>query len=93
MKSGDDQKRSTLRLMLAAIKERDIAVRSDGNYDGINDTDIVALLQKMIKQRLQSIDLYNQGNREDLAAQEQTEINIIQDYLPQLLKCKKSQQP
>lgn len=85
MRAHDERKTTTLRLILAAIKDRDIAVRSEGNYTGINNAEIISLLQKMVKQRQQSIDLYNQGGRPDLAHVEQNEITIIQDYIPQQL--------
>lgn len=85
MRARDERKTSTLRLILAAIKDRDIAVRSEGNYTGINNTEIVSLLQKMVKQRQQSIELYNQGARPDLAVLEENEIAIIQEYIPQAL--------
>jgi uncharacterized protein len=85
MRARDERKTSTLRLILAAIKDRDIAVRSEGNYTGINNTEIVSLLQKMVKQRQQSIELYNQGSRPDLAILEENEIAIIQEYIPQAL--------
>ncbi|MDP3532946.1 MAG: GatB/YqeY domain-containing protein [Alphaproteobacteria bacterium] len=85
MRARDERKTSTLRLILAAIKDRDIAVRSEGNHTGINNTEIVSLLQKMVKQRQQSIELFNQGARPDLAVLEENEIAIIQDYIPQAL--------
>lgn len=85
MKAREEKLVSTLRLILAALKERDIAARSDGNYAGISDTEIISLLQKMIKQRMQSIELYNQGGRSDLSAQEESEIKIIQTYIPEAL--------
>jgi uncharacterized protein YqeY len=75
---------STLRLIRAAIKDRDIAERGKGN-GGLNDQQILALLQAMIKQRQESIQLYEQGGRRDLAEQEAEEITIIQQFLPQQL--------
>lgn len=75
---------STLRLIRAAIKDRDIAERGKGN-GGLNDQQILALLQAMIKQRQESIQLYEQGGRRDLAEQEAEEITIIQRFLPQQL--------
>jgi uncharacterized protein YqeY len=73
---------ATLRLILAAIKDRDIEARAKGNLDGIGDDDILALLQSMIKQRRESITAYEQGGRSDLADQEAEEIKIIQGFLP-----------
>ncbi|MBU2580543.1 MAG: GatB/YqeY domain-containing protein [Alphaproteobacteria bacterium] len=88
MKSGDKKRLSTLRLVNAAIKDRDIAARADdsgqstGN-DKISDSEILALLQKMIKQRRDSAATYRQGGREELAVSEEAEIAIIGEYLPQ----------
>lgn len=75
---------STLRLIRAAIKDRDIAERGKSN-GGLNDQQILALLQSMIKQRHESIQLYDQGGRKDLAEQEAEEIAIIQQFLPRQL--------
>mgnify|MGYP001246366779 FL=1 len=72
----------TLRLILAAIKDRDIVVRSDGNQDGIDESEIISLLKKMLKQRDESITLYLKGNRQDLVKSEEDEINIIKQFLP-----------
>ena len=82
IKAKDNRRVSTLRLILAAIKDRDIAVRSDGRAEGVSDDEILGILQKMIKQRRESIAHYEQGARLELAAQEQEEIDVIQDYLP-----------
>lgn len=82
IKAKDNRRVSTLRLILAAIKDRDIAVRSDGRADGVSDDEILGILQKMIKQRRESIAHYEQGARLELAEQEQEEIDVIQDYLP-----------
>ncbi len=76
MKSGDKRRLSTLRLVTAAIKDRDIAARVD-------DSEILALLQKMIKQRRESAEIYTQGGRQELAEQEAAEIAIIEEFLPQ----------
>ncbi len=74
---------STLRMVLAAIKDKDIAARPSGNADGIGEPEILSLMQGMIKQRRESIAMYRQGNREDLAAKEEEEIAVIERYLPQ----------
>lgn len=76
---------STLRLISAAIKDRDIAARSDGITDGVDDDEIQLLLQKMIKQRQESIRLYEEGGRIELAQQERDEIAIIKGFLPKQL--------
>ena len=73
---------STVRLILAGLKDRDIAARGDGNMAGIPDPEILRLLQGMVKQRRESIALYQQGNRPDLAQQESEEIAVIESFLP-----------
>ena len=76
---------NTLRLMLAAIKERDIISKGKGHDVEVNDKVIISLLQSMIKQRKVSIDLYVQGNRDDLVKKEENEIKIISNFLPSQL--------
>lgn len=83
MKAREARAVSTLRLILAALKDRDIADRGKGNADGIGEADILAMLQSMIKQRRDSIAAYTQGGREELAAQEAEEIVIIERFLPE----------
>ena len=88
MKSGDKRRLSTLRLVTAAIKDRDIAARVDEKghstgKDRVEDSEILALIQKMIKQRRESAEIYTQGGREELAEQEAAEIAIIEEFLPQ----------
>jgi len=83
--SKDSVTASTLRLIIAALKDRDIAARAKGRPDGIDDDEILAMLQTMIKQRKESIALYLQGNRQELAAAEQAEIAVIQGFLPEPL--------
>ena len=73
---------STLRLILAAIKDRDIAIRTSDNRAGIKDGDIKQLLKKMIKQRNESIEIYKQNNRTDLLEIEKGEVEIISTFLP-----------
>ncbi len=73
---------STLRLILAALKDRDIAARGKGNSEGIGDEDILDLLQKMVRQRRDSIELFEKGDRQDLADKEAEEIEVIQRFLP-----------
>ena len=73
---------STLRLILAAIKDRDIAIRTSDNRAGIKDGDIKQLLKKMIKQRNESIEIYKQNNRADLLEIEKGEVKIISTFLP-----------
>ena len=76
---------NTLRLMLAAIKERDIISKGKGHDIEVNDKVIISLLQSMIKQRKGSIELYAQGNRDDLVKKEEDEIIIISNFLPSQL--------
>lgn len=85
MKAKDPRRVSTLRLILAAIKDRDIQARTDGLSEVVPDEEILAVLQKMIKQRRESIEHYEAGGRMELAQQEQDEIAIIQSYLPKQL--------
>jgi uncharacterized protein YqeY len=83
MKGQDRRATSTLRLILAALKDRDIAARGGGGDDsGIPDDAILDMLQKMIKQRHDSIEQYEKGKRPDLVAQESEEIDIIGRFLP-----------
>ncbi len=76
---------SALRLVIASIKDRDIIAKGKGNDSGINDEEIISLLQTMIKQRKSSIGMYLEGKREDLAKKEQNEIEIISKFLPKQL--------
>ena len=85
LKSKDSVALSTMRLISAALKDRDIAARSSGNPDGISDEDILGMLQTMIKQRGESAKMYMDGGRPELAEAEQNEIAIIQQFLPQQL--------
>ena len=73
---------STVRLILAGLKDRDIAARGSGNQQGISESDIQRMLQGMVKQRRESIALYRQGNRPELAQQEEEEIGVIESFLP-----------
>ena len=83
MRAKDARTVSTVRLMLAALKDRDIAARGSGNREGIPEADIQRMLQGMVKQRRDSIALYRQGNRPELAQQEEEEIAVIESFLPQ----------
>ena len=81
MKSQDKRRTSTLRLVNAALKDRDIEARGLGK-PALGDDEILGLLQKMIKQRQESLDIYEKAGRIDLATQEREEIEIISTYLP-----------
>jgi uncharacterized protein YqeY len=82
MRAKDTRTLSTVRLIIAALKDRDIAARGSGNQEGIPDSEIQRLLQTMVKQRRESITLYRQGNRPELAQQEEEEIAVIESFLP-----------
>ena len=82
MKAGDQRRVGTLRLVNAAIKNADIEARGQGKPP-LGDEDLLGLLQKMIKQRQESVELYDKGGRAELAQQERDEIAVIQAYLPQ----------
>jgi uncharacterized protein YqeY len=83
MRAKDTRTLSTVRMILAGLKERDVAARGTGNQEGIADAEILRLLQGMIKQGRESIALYRQGKRPELVQQEEEEIAIIESFLPQ----------
>jgi len=85
MKARQERAVSTLRLILAALKDRDIAARSRGVDDGISEDEIRQMLQNMIRQRREAITMYEQGGRCELAQQEAEEIAIIEGFLPRQL--------
>ena len=82
MKAKDTARVSTLRLIMAALKDRDIAVRTEGKPDGIADEDIIGMLGTMIRQRRDSVKMFREGNREELALKEEAEISVIEEFLP-----------
>ena len=82
LKNKDKKCISTLRLVLAAIKDRDIAARSKGNNSGISEDEIKLLFQTMIKQRKESSKIYEEAGRDDLLQAEKDEIKIISNFLP-----------
>ena len=82
MRGQEKRRTTTLRLILAAIKDRDIAGRENGSRDLVGDDDILQLLQKMVRQRRESIETFEKGGRMDLADQEREEIVIIESFLP-----------
>jgi len=85
MKSGDKIRVSTLRLVSAAIKDRDIAARAEDRCKGIEDGEILSLLQKMVKQREESAKTYEDNGRPELAERERTEIEIVREFMPKPL--------
>ncbi len=80
MKAGDKCRVATIRMITAALKDRDIEARGAGKT--ISDDDILALLQKMVKSRQESAEIYEKAGREDLSTQEREEIAIISEFLP-----------
>ena len=80
MRAKDAPRLSTIRLLLAAIKQREVDERKD-----LSDADIVSVIEKMIKQRRDSVEQYTKGNRPDLAGVEQAEIVVLQGYMPRAM--------
>ncbi len=91
LKQKEQTATSTLRLILAALKDRDIAARSKGQMEGIEEAEILEMLQKMIKQREESIAAFDKGGRPDLVEKERAEIEVIRRFLPQGLSEAESQ--
>ncbi len=85
VKAKDSRKSSTLRLINAAIKDRDIAARADGNDEGVGDDELLAILGKMTRQRSESAKTYEEAGRIDLAERELEEITVIEEFLPRQL--------
>jgi len=85
MRAKDSARLSTLRLISAAIKDKDIAARSAGNEAGVSDAEILAILAKMIRQREESATTYEQAGRLELAEKERAEIGVIEEFLPRQL--------
>ena len=83
IKNKDQQKIDTLRLIRSAIKDKDISTRTSENKEGVNDAEILSLLLNLIKQRKDSIEQFQKAKRDDLIKNEQSEIEIIKEYLPQ----------
>lgn len=81
MKAGTAARTSTLRMVMAKLKDSDIAARPKG-VDKIPDEEIIAMLRGMVKSRRESMELYTQGNRPELAAKEEAEISVIEGFLP-----------
>jgi hypothetical protein len=85
MKSRDTERLSTLRLINAAIKDREIALRSEGDGDTVGDPEVLAIMGKMVKQRQESARAYEEGGRLELAEKELSEVRVIEDFLPRQL--------
>jgi uncharacterized protein YqeY len=82
MKAKDNRRVSTLRMVLAALKDKDIAARTETSREGISDDDVLSLLAKMVKQREESAAAYRVGNRPELVQSEEEEIAIIRSFMP-----------
>lgn len=85
MRAKDSTRLSTLRLITAAIKDKDIAARGKGSDAGVSDAEILAILAKMIRQREESATTYEQAGRLELAEKERAEIGVIEEFLPRQL--------
>jgi len=85
MKDKSTERLSTIRLINAAIKDRDIAARTEGKENGVEDDTVLAILAKMIKQRQESAKTYEEAGRLDLSERELAEIKVIEEFLPRQL--------
>ena len=85
MKNKEAERTSTLRLINAAIKDKDIALRGEGRSDGVSEAEILAILGKMVKQRIESARTYEEAGRLELAERERDEIKVIEEFLPKQL--------
>ncbi|MEO9896405.1 MAG: GatB/YqeY domain-containing protein [Paracoccaceae bacterium] len=90
MKEKDVARLSTLRLINAAIKDKDIDARASGSDDGVGEAEVLSILGKMTKQRGESAKAYEEGGRLDLAERERSEIDVIEEFLPQQLSSDES---
>src|SRR3954470_251978 len=90
MRAKDQKRVSTLRMVLAALKDKDIAARTETNREGVPDEDVLALLAKMIKQREELAAAFESGGRPELAAAERDEIAIIREFMPQQMSAEDS---
>ena len=86
MRAKDTVRLSTLRLVTAAIKDRDIAQRGEGRDEGAGDADVLAILARMVRQRHESARAYEEGGRLDMAEEERAEIAVIEEFLPRQLR-------
>lgn len=92
MKNKDKVRLSALRLMQATLKDRDIAARGEGKDGGISDEEALQVLAKMVKQRQESAEMYDQAGRVELADKERQEIAVIQDFMPKQLSQEEAEQ-
>ncbi len=85
LKNKEMERLATIRLIIAALKDKDINSRTDGRNDGIDESGVLSLLQSMIKQRKESASIFRENNRPELAEKEKGEIAVIESFLPQQL--------
>ena len=85
MRNKEAERLSTLRLINAAIKDKDIAARANGTDEGVSDAEVLGILSKMAKQRQESARAYEEGGRLDLAEREREEVEVIEEFLPRQL--------
>ena len=90
VKSGEKDRIHTLRLILAAIKDKEIASRSSGQDAIISDETIIQILKKMVKQRNDSIEMFDKAGRDELVIKEKNEISIINEFLPEQLSAEET---
>ena len=90
LKSGEKDRIHTLRLILAAIKDKEIASRSSGQDAIISDENIIQILKKMVKQRNDSIEMFDKAGRDELVTKEKNEITIINEFLPEQLSAEET---
>ena len=90
LKSGEKDRIHTLRLILAAIKDKEIASRSSGQDAIISDENIIQILKKMVKQRNDSIEMFDKAGRDELVTKEKNEISIINEFLPEQLSAEET---
>ncbi len=85
MKNKDMERLAAIRLIIAAMKDKDVASRTDGRNDGIDESALLSMLQSMIKQRTESAKIFRENNRPELAEKEEGEIAVIESFLPKQL--------
>ena len=85
IEAKDQRSAATIRLILAAVKDRDVTVRGNGDGDAISDDDILGLLRTMVRQRHESIESFEKGGRTELADRERSEIEVVRHFLPEQL--------
>lgn len=90
MKAKDSKRLGTLRLILAAIKDKDIASRTDGERTSVSEDDVLALLAKLVKSREDSIAMYEKGGRQDLVDAEKAEIEVIKEFMPKQMSAEEA---